>query len=491
MSNLLKIDFGNLRLPARQKGSSVLGLTLDGGKLEGVVLRRTNGSVQLQQSFSATLSLDPLTNDPELVGREIRNHLDAAGIRERRCVMGLPLKWALTTHTALPKLPEAEIAGLLQIEAERGFPCDVSTLLHGASRYASSSGDQYATFVGVPRSQVALVEQAIRAAQLRPVSFSLGLLALQPPAGDPARGVLALAIGETHVGLEVTCGGGVAALRALEGALEAEAGQRHLHADVVAREVRITLGQLPSALRETVRHVRIFGPRDLAQQLADEIELRLESMQLEVELVSGYGPEDFQVQVPRETTVSPAFSLATRLLTGDTSPFEFLPPHVSAWQQFAARYSSGKMQQAGIAAGAIAALIIGAFLLQQWQIWSAQSQWDTIKTKATELKDLQAKTAQFLPWFDTSLREMNILRRLTEAFPEDGSVTAKTIEIRDLNSVTCTGTARDYQALLEAVRKLRAVPQIPAVSMGPTRGKSPNMQFTFNFVWSEGGSSAN
>src|SRR2546426_9642508 len=114
--------------------SSLLGLSLDGSRLEGVVLRRTNGSVVEQKSLFASLSLDPLTNDPELVGREIRNHLDAAGIREKRCVVGLPLKWALTTHTKIPELPEADVASFLQIEAERGFPADVETLVIATSR---------------------------------------------------------------------------------------------------------------------------------------------------------------------------------------------------------------------------------------------------------------------------------------------------------------------------------------------------------------------
>src|SRR6266403_1205591 len=100
MSSILKFPMRKQRL------NSLLGLALDGGRLEGMVLRRTNGSLAVQQSFSVALSLDPLTNDPELVGREIRNHLDAAGVRERHCVVGLPLKWALTTHAEVPDLPE-------------------------------------------------------------------------------------------------------------------------------------------------------------------------------------------------------------------------------------------------------------------------------------------------------------------------------------------------------------------------------------------------
>src|SRR5947208_16394879 len=108
----------NRGLWKRQGPSALLGLVLDGGRLEGVVLRRTNGALRIEQSFSVSLSLDALTADAELVGREIRNHLDAAGVRERCCVVGVPLKWALTTHVELPELAEDDIAGFLQIEAE-------------------------------------------------------------------------------------------------------------------------------------------------------------------------------------------------------------------------------------------------------------------------------------------------------------------------------------------------------------------------------------
>src|SRR5258708_33560466 len=109
-----------LKLNPLKRGrlTGLLGLALDGSRLEGVVLSRTNGSLARQQSFSADLSLDPLTADAELVGREIRNHLNAAGIRENRCVVGLPLKWALTTNVELPELPEEDVASFLQIEAE-------------------------------------------------------------------------------------------------------------------------------------------------------------------------------------------------------------------------------------------------------------------------------------------------------------------------------------------------------------------------------------
>jgi hypothetical protein len=471
--------------------SSLLGLSLDGSRLDGLALRRTDGALHIQQSFSVSLSLDPLTNAPELVGREIRNHLDAAGVRERQCIVGLPLKWALTTHIEVPELPEADVAGFLQIEAERNFPCDVQTLHIVTSRWQTSSGKHHATLIGIPKNHLVLLEQVLRAAKLKPVSFSLGIAALQPPGTEASNGVLALAVGESHVALQVTAGGGVVALRALEGALEAEGSQRVLHADLVAREARITLGQLLAELRETVRRIRVFGPRDLAQQLVDEMELRLDSAGLKVESVTRYAAAEFGVQLPPEAPVLPAFSLAAGWLAGRRALFEFLLPKVTPLQQLAARYSSGRLRTVISAAAAVALVAGGVFFVQQCQLWRLESQWAKIEPTKLQLDGMQDKIRQYRPWYDDSVRGLTILKRLTENFPEDGSVTAKTVEIRDLNTITCTGIARNYQALLKTVEKLRSVRQIPDVNLGPTRGQPPALQFTFNFQWSEGGKSAN
>ena len=477
--------------PQRRRRTAVLGLSLDGGRLEGVALHRTNGPFQVQQSFSVALSLDPLTNDPELVGREIRNHLDAAGVRERFCVVGLPLKWALTTHVAIPDLPEADVASFLGIEAERGFPCDVSTLHVATARCPGVTGKQHALLVGVPRNHVARLEQALSAAKLKPLSFSLAISALQPAETSAGTGLMALLIGETHVGLQINAAGGVAALRALEGALELEASQRVLHADIVAREVRITLGQLPPDLTETVRTIRIFGPSDLAQQLADELELRLDVMGLKIEPVTRYALDAFGTPLPADTVVRPAFSLAGEYLAGHAPAFEFLPPRIPAWKQAAQRYSSGKLQGALTAAGAVALLVGGLFFYQQCQLWRLQAQWNGMAVKVGELESINKQIAQYRPWYDESVRGLTILRNMTQAFPEDGSVTAKTVEIRDLHSVTCTGTARNYQVLLQTLQRLRLLPQVRDANLGPTRGQAPALQFSFAFVWGEGGQNAN
>jgi len=200
-------------------------------------------------------------------------------------------------------------------------------------------------------------------------------------------------------------------------------------------------------------------------------------------LVTGYP------SVPRMAAgipLSPALAVAARFVSGEAASFEFLPPKVSALQQFAARYSSGRLMHVGIAAGAIAAIVLGAFLFQQFRLMRLQSEWDGMVKEVREIENTQAQLKKFRPWFDESVRSLLVMKTLTESFPEDGAVTAKNVEIRDVGVVVCQGTAKDSTALLRTLDKLRAAREVTDVQVDQLRGKSP-LQFTFNFRWDVGG----
>ena len=465
----------------------MLGLAFSGNRLEGAVVRRSNGSLQLLQSFHATLALNPLTGDPELVGREIRNHLEQAGIRERRCTVCLPLSWALALQTEVPDLPDDDVPGFLEIEAERGFPYAPEALSMANSCYRSAAGKQFATQVAIPRNHLAQLERSLKAAQLRPVSFTLGVTALQKPDAASAIGVLALALGDGSVDLQVTVAGGVVAMRALDGIFETEGVQQRLSADQLVREIKITLGQLPADFRETVRRVRVFGRGETVRRFVDEVAPRLEAMGLKAEWVGAYAANEFGRSLPAGLEVAPAFSAAARCVTGAAPVFEFLPPRVSPWQQLTTRVSSKRLGWVAATASVAAVLLVGAFLVQQIQLVRLRGQWAKLEPRVRELEDMQQQIRRFRPWFDESRGSLSILRRLTESFPENGNVTAKTVEIREVSTVTCAGTARDNQALLSTLDRLRAAKEVGDVKVDQIRGKSP-LQFSFNFHWSERGS---
>jgi hypothetical protein len=106
-----------------------------------------------------------------------------------------------------------------------------------------------------------------------------------------------------------------------------------------------------------------------------------------------------------------------------------------------------------------------------------------MEPQVKELQDAQQQIRKYRPWFDESFRGLRILRKLAEAFPEDGVVFAKNVEIRDLSTVNCSGTARDNQSYLRLIDQLRAAKEVTSLKTDSLSGQSPTIQFTFNFQW--------
>jgi hypothetical protein len=474
---------------SKRRAASVLGLALDGNRLDAVALRRSGSTLHLQQSFTATLALSPLTGDPELVGREIRNQLDQAGVRQRQCCVCLPASWILTMQVRLPDLPEADVPGFLQLEAERGFPSGHESLHIVHSRSKAANGEQFATLMAVPRAHLATLEKAFKAAQLKPVTFSLGAAAIGSADADAAHGVITLSLGSEAVELQVASGGGIMALRSLDAAVETQGSQKRINADLVAREIRITIGQLPAAVGEGIRKVRVFGRGDAAREFVKEISPRLEAMGLKLELMDRASAAQFQQAPPAEIALSPALALAANYVMGADSGPEFLPPKVSPWKQMVGgKFSSKKLVWAGAAAGAAALLVIGAFVAQAIQIASWQAKYDSIKSQVEEVKKAKQQINTYRPWFDTTFSELRLMREVTKAFPESGPLmTARSFELRqdhDENAVTCTGVVRDNQNYLLTISKLQRAPGITNVSSDSlVNAANGVIQFSFKFNW--------
>ncbi len=470
----------------KSRRSSLTGLTLEGHRLEGVVLRRVKGAIEVERSFETSLSLDPLTNDPKLVGQEIRNRLDEAGVRERRCVVGVPLNWAMTSQTKLPDIPEADVASFLGIQAEKAFPYGPEDLSISISRFSSPDGGRYATSVAIPKNHLTRLEEVLVAARLRPVGFSLVVAALQPPHSDGLEGVLALVAGESSVDLQVTSGGGVAALRALPDAIEMDGAERQIDTDLLAREIRVTLGQLPKELGETIKKIRVFGRPEWRQPLADAIAPCAKHLGLQVEARSALQANGAAIR----GNDLPSPVIAAQYLNGVAPGFEFKPIKVSQWMGLTSKFSSRRILWAATSAGAAIILFVCAFLVQYVRLSVYASRWRAIEPRVTAIKEVQDNIRKFRSWCDHSPHSLTILQKLTEVFPEDGAVTAKTVAIKDRSEVSCSGIAQDNQAWLKMRDRLQAASHVENVQLQQIGGVQP-MRFTFNFRWTEGGNREN
>jgi hypothetical protein len=464
----------SMKRKIKKRAQSVLGLSLSDGQLRAFHVTRVKGALEVVKAASATLSLDLMHPEPELIGREIRNHLDAAGIRERLCVVRIPPRWVMSQQTKVPELSPEDTASFLQIEAEKGFPVDPAQLQIARSFQKSGAGT-HVTQLAVRREQIDQLIAVLQAARLKPVSFSLGLAVL--PAANVAAdaGRIIVAVDRAGVTLLVAAGGGIAAFRTFDVNINSEAGENVVNGAAVARELRITLEQVPADLRSQLREVYLTGDSEMARQLAASLGEWAKGLGLAI--VRGDMPE-------KNLSAEIAEKLANRWLENDPSELEFLPPHPGRWALLMARYNSKRLATAGFAVALLAVGAIAAFGWQEYERWSLRSEWGEMQAQVMKLDAVQRQIDEFKPWYDTSHRSLSILTRVTECFPDNGSVTAKSFEVRGSTNalVSISGTARDNASLLRVQEQLRQAKEVQGLKIEQIRGKTP-MQFTLTFRW--------
>ena len=459
--------------PTKKKRlQSVLGLNLTDGQLHACQTARGKGGVEIVKSATASLALDVLNPDAELVGREIKSLLDAAGLRERHCIVTVPARWVMSQHTKVPELSPEDTASFLQLEVEKGFPVDPAQLQIAQSFHRSAAGS-YVTQLAVRKEQLAQLAKVLKAAGLKAVSFSLGLPALPRTVAPAGEGRITVAVEPAGVTLLVAAGGGIAAFRTCEASIESEAGEKLVNGAAVARELRITFEQVPAELRAEIRQLLLVGDATMVRQLAESL--------AEWAGVAGLTIERGD-QPNKNLGAEMVESLATRWLEAGAVELEFLPPHPGRWALLLARYNSKRLATAGFAVGAAAVVTLAAFGWLEYRRWSLRSEWSAMEAQVTKLDAVQARIREFRPWYDTSFRSLSIMKRVTECFPDNGTVTAKTFEVHGGSVVSISGTARDNAALLRTLDLLRKAKEVQALKIEQIRGKTP-AQFTFTFRW--------
>lgn len=461
-----------MKLLPKKRPQAVLALSLEGGMLRAQLVARAREGYAVEKAVSASLTLDPMQHELALVARELRNHLDGAGIRESACVVLLPAAWAMTQHIRLPELSPEDLAGFLSLEAEKGFPCPPEQLQIEQSRQ-EKEGARFATQIAVRRESLERLLAVLRAAKLKPCSLSFGLPALPDAVPDSGSGRVVVEAGPSGTTLLLSAGGGIAAFRTCDAVIESEAGERIPSPASINRELRITLEQLPEELRRDMRDLHVLGDEDFAGKISAGLSAWAASAGLRI------APAEPRERKHEERV---AVALAAQWLERGRAALEFLPPKPSRYEQLMARYSSKRLATVGFTLGAALALVAVAFAVQIAWSWTLSGEWSGMRAQVSELDGVQKRIREYRPWYDTRFGSLSVLQKVTEAFPENGSVTAKTLEIKNGSTVTITGVTRDNASLLKVLDRLRKLDEVSNLKVDQIRGKSP-IQFTFNFQW--------
>ena len=459
-------------LQKRWKARSLLAISIESSRVNVDTSRRENGRIEMTHAFALPLGADAVVADPESAGKELAAHLDAAGIRQRRCVVCVPPGWALTASTDLPPMNAEDLRGYLELRAEREFPVPVSELRLASCVYTLPDGKERATLAAVPAVRLSAIERMLEVAGCRATSISFGVDRCRSSKEEAALHFIA---NGNHVDLVIGAGGGIAALRSI-----AHIGKENgatFDPATFAREVRITLGRLPESLRRQVKEARFAGTRTSAEFLRRETEEPLRRLGIASRIVD---TEPAGKGMPEHAGA--AIEAAARQLHGKPVAFEFVAPKVARWQTVFQRFDSRRRRWAIAAASLFIVLPLVVFIIRARIERSLANEWKAMQKNVAELESLQRKIRTFRPWFDAVPQAVGAFDGLALAFPDQGDVWAKSIQLGENNKVTCSGFAKTQPALMSLVERLRTRPDVAMVQIQQVRGENP-VQFSLTYKW--------
>lgn len=463
------------------KHRSIVGIVFDGSRMVVAELRRTGNQIELRNTLFTSLTLDLMNSDPDLVGREIRNHLDNAGIRERKCLVCIPLKWILTLQLEIPEsLSDEDRNNYINVQAERGFPFPPQEIGLSTTFFTTQDSVSRALVAALPIHYLNILQKALHAARLRPAGITMGL----PSLIKSCETVNAIIMHTREDGIDIgmILNGGVFALRQLPYTTTAVEDRNAFDVSMIIRELRISLGSLPEGLQKNVRQIVIFGVSERDRRLYEEIKESVERIGMSIEYVTPHGEVASRLSNIPENMSPYVYIPAIGYLLNQAYAFEFLPPRIDRFRQLAGRISArGALWLAGTLL-TIFVIVSLTFFIQYYQLSRLEKKWKSIEPSVVEIEKIQERLRQYRPWNDDSIQSLTILKNITMAFPENGTVWVKSLEIKDASNVVCSAEGRSNTDVLSMLDRLRKISGVENLQVMQLRGKDP-MQFTFSFRW--------
>ena len=136
---------------------------------------------------------------------------------------------------------------------------------------------------------------------------------------------------------------------------------------------------------------------------------------------------------------------------------------------------------------------VGMVVIQKLELESLSDEWAMLEPSVKEIEELRDGLRALRPWLTDQPQCLSIARLVTEAFPEEGTVWATSLQVNEQSEVTVAGKARDRTAWLAMQDRLRQSDGVRDLRISRTRdnsdGKDP-MSFSIHFRWQPGGTHA-
>ncbi|MDP8243367.1 MAG: pilus assembly protein PilM [Candidatus Hinthialibacter antarcticus] len=455
---------------------SIIGIEFERESVKAVSAVKNGHGLKIKKTLSAPIEADWLLSNPDRLGEEIRAQFAQVGIQESHCMICLPLQWILKHRIEVPDLSPEDLQNYIRLQAERAFPFPLDELSLSTTWYQTSDGKRFASIAAVRLSHIETLRAVCKKAKLTPVSFTIGL----PPDSKDAQCENAVFLKKREDGIDcqIIRQGKMIGFRFLE------TNWTHDLQDAVPalfRDIRVTLSELPLSVQTAIRTLVICGPQEWVDDFSRHAAPFADAMNMR-RLQFNTLPQQPAVMNGDAYWISPIYQAANQFVRDKKAQIEFLPPKVNRLKQWASKISSRGSLLAGASVSIVLVVVIAALLYQHFTWSGLNSRWEKIRDQVDEVSLIQNNVRQFRPWFDESLPVLSSIQSLVEAFPEEGSVWVKIIEIDGNQAISCSGFTRDNRALSEMLNRLYQDERIQNLNLEQRLGEAPTT-FTFKFQW--------
>jgi hypothetical protein len=392
---------------------------------------------------------------PDALGKELRQMLRQNGFQASPCVIGLPATWLAAREKSFPAADAQALRGVLSIAAEREFASGAQDLTLDYLQWPSGKGVS-ALLVAAPRVGVDQLLTAARAAGLSVTAVTSSAVALATATvGEiPAAGRLVLCLSPRGAELTVQWPDGVRLVRHLPARL----GQAGAPITGLAGDLRRILAAVPTETGAEGRQLLIWDAvgleRPALTALGEGLGLSWQPCGL---------AKDLEAAPAAGAAVSDAFAPAAALAClggGEPLSLDFLHSRLAAAKPpRVARWVMGAIAAGVVLLALVAYLVLDGRSAQQdvadLAVKVAQSA--AAKKDAQELVDRVAFTGA---WYDHRPRFLDCDLEITGAFPQQGSVWATSLTIREDMQAQLAGKAISEEAILGVLDRLKSNPKL-------------------------------
>jgi len=470
----------------KNNNKPVLVVSLTSKLFSFVLAESSRGKVVLKKTGMIPLRVNPLVDDVDVVGCELKEHLDKNGISDSSCILCLSLDKLMLKQWSIPDIDDEELQDYVEVQVEQDFGFGDDELAMDYTTFIHTDTTRSVVALAALNNSFERLKSIVKASGLKLISASCGCAELSNAVNDSSSHLI-LSCDAAGVNMTVGRGDELFMMRQLTQKNDITATSVSTVVNETVRQLKISFSQLPPSLVSEISSVDIYGDKIIAEPLFDAINTKLPKLSVELKDCALLTDNNSSEQVELKMDMMPdQISTAANYFAGKEPAFE-LVAQKRALFNFKGALPSSKIASWATIAGAVAVLVLLiSFISVKWELSSLRSQSEDIAAEYRASTKLKSRVKYLDRWFSTKTKSLDVLKEVTLAFPESGSVWATSFIISEDNEVEISGKATSQKAWLEMQENLRRSKSVKDLMVRQSTERVNDREpvsFGFRFYW--------